>query len=58
MMNVPFFCEGVDSFVEKITWLASNKQLQKAMSLAARQRAVELDWRKSALKLEEIYNQL
>jgi hypothetical protein len=44
--------------VENITKLAGSKQLQQEMSLASRQRALELDWRNSVVKIKEIYDQL
>lgn len=52
------FCEDVEAFVENIIKIASSKQLQEEMGSASRQRALGLDWRKSAIKIREIYNQL
>lgn len=52
------FCDDVNSFVNNIIKVSQSKQLQKEMSLAARERALELDWRNSSIKIEEIYNQL
>ena len=52
------FSEDVDAFVKNILKIANSKQLQKEMGLAARERAEELDWRKSAIRIKEIYNQL
>jgi glycosyltransferase involved in cell wall biosynthesis len=52
------FCDSVDSFVENIIRISASAELQKEMSLASRQRALELDWKNSARQLQEIYNQL
>lgn len=52
------FSNDINSFVENILKVSASPQLQKEMSLAARQRAEQLDWKESAAKMREIYNQL
>ncbi len=52
------FCDDINSFIQNIMKVSASPQLQKEMSLAARQRAEELDWRESAKKMRDIYNQL
>ncbi len=52
------FSEDVDAFVKNILTIANSKQLQQEMGLAARERAEELDWRKSATIIKEIYDRL
>ncbi|MEJ7828873.1 MAG: glycosyltransferase family 4 protein [Segetibacter sp.] len=52
------FCNDVDSFVGNIIKLSTSPQLQKEMSLAARQRAEQLDWKESAKEMREIYKSL
>ncbi len=52
------FCDDVNSFVNNVIEISQSKQLQKEMGLAARERAKELDWRESAKKIKEIYDQL
>lgn len=49
------FSESVDAFVKNIIKIANSKRLQQEMGLAARERAEELDWRKSATIIKEIY---
>jgi glycosyltransferase involved in cell wall biosynthesis len=52
------FCDNVNSFVESIIKVSALPQLQEEMSLAARQRAEQLDWKESAKKMREIYDTL
>ncbi len=52
------FSEDVDAFVKNIVTIANSRQLQQEMGLAARERAEELDWRKSATRIKEIYDRL
>lgn len=52
------FCDNINAFIDNIIKVSASSQLQEEMGLAARKRAEQLDWRVSAIKMREIYNQL